>query len=75
MPPLEQHLQRVAEAVKLLLQRLAGVGDDTKAGAADAGTAASGNQGSAKPRFCIHCGAPYVAGNRFCTGCGKSSPA
>lgn len=74
-PPLEQHLQRVAEAVKLLLQRLAGVGGDTKAGAADTGSAASGNQAKAAPRFCIHCGAPHVAANRFCTGCGKPSAA
>jgi hypothetical protein len=37
-PPLEQHLQRVAEAVKALLQRLAGnLGGEAKAGAAASG--------------------------------------
>ena len=24
-----------------------------------------------KPQFCIHCGAPVVAGAKFCSGCGK----
>lgn len=24
-----------------------------------------------KPVFCIHCGAPVVAGAKFCSGCGK----
>jgi hypothetical protein len=69
-PPLEQHLQRVAQAVKLLLQRLAGgASEEAKASKpADA-------QAHAAPRFCIHCGARQVAGNRFCTGCGQPSPA
>lgn len=85
-PPLEQHLQRVAAAVKSLLQRLGGnVGPG--AGAAANGGAAADSRASEPPRqqaraqaqaavrFCIHCGARHVAGNRFCTGCGKPSPA
>ena len=82
-PPLEQHLQRVAEAVKLLLQRLAGnAGGEARASATASGNAASGSGASepprpraeAAPQFCIHCGARRVAGNRFCTGCGKQLP-
>ncbi len=78
-PPLEQHLQRVAETVKLLLQRLAGsAGDEPKAGAAASGSGAGEpprERAQAAPQFCIHCGARRVAGNRFCTGCGQPSPA
>jgi TIR domain len=84
-PPLEQHLQRVAEAVKLLLQRLGSIANSEAmaSAAAGGGAAAPGGgtgepprpQSQATPRFCIHCGAPRVVGNRFCTGCGKPLPA
>ncbi|HUQ10756.1 MAG TPA: toll/interleukin-1 receptor domain-containing protein [Steroidobacteraceae bacterium] len=83
-PPLESHLQRVAQAVKALLQRLAGnaAGTGSAAGDANAGAnagSAAGNNAREEPRaqpkaashFCIHCGARFAAGNRFCTGCGK----
>lgn len=73
-PPLESHLQRVAQAVKALLQRLAGgPGTESKAGAAWGGSETEPPRAQAKPptQFCIHCGARYAAGNRFCTGCGK----
>jgi len=79
-PPLEQHLQRVAQTVKLLLQRLAGVGAETKAGTTASDTAGSGSSAGepsrpqAPSQFCIHCGARRVADNRFCTGCGKPLP-
>lgn len=82
-PPLESHLQRVAQAVKALLQKLAGgAGGDTKAGiGANPETAGSSErdpprqQTKTASQFCIHCGARYVAGNRYCTGCGKPQPA
>jgi TIR domain-containing protein len=89
-PPLESHLQRLAEAVKLLLQRLDGGNRGSNGAPAPGATSAPGPapaagttreqeppriQPSAAPRFCIHCGARHVAGNRFCTGCGKPSPA
>lgn len=68
-PPLESHLQRVAQAVKALLQRLAGNnGADTSAGTTEPPPR---QQANAPLQFCIHCGARRVAGNRFCTGCGK----
>jgi hypothetical protein len=79
-PPLESHLQRVAQAVKALLQRLAGSGGTGPAADAQASASAfAAGAGQDPPRappkaasqFCIHCGARYVAGNRFCTGCGK----
>jgi hypothetical protein len=76
-PPLESHLQRVAQAVKALLQRLAGhAGDDARANAERAaGSAAEKEpprqQANTPAQFCIHCGARRVPGNRFCTGCGK----
>lgn len=73
-PPLESHLQRVSQAVKALLQRLAGsTGSDANTGSAAPDT--EREQPRAQPKattqFCIHCGARFVAGNRFCTGCGK----
>lgn len=72
-PPLESHLHRVAEAVKLLLQRLAGVAaGDAKT--AQSGGAASAARTSEAPQFCIQCGARRMAGNRFCTGCGSPLP-
>lgn len=78
-PPLESHLQRVAQAVKALLQRLAGNAGGEAPDAASRSGASSGDrdpprqQSSAPLQFCIHCGARRVAGNRFCTGCGKAS--
>jgi hypothetical protein len=82
-PPLESHLQRVAQAVKALLQRLAGnANGDTKADS-PLGSGGSGagerepprQQAQAPVQFCIHCGARRVPGNRFCTGCGKPASA
>lgn len=70
-PPLEQHLQRVASAVKSLLQRLSGSGGDART--EDAPRAQAEPRKQAAPQFCIHCGARRVAGNRFCIGCGRPS--
>jgi hypothetical protein len=70
-PPLESHLQRVAQAVKALLQRLAGNnGPETSAGTTGPEPPPR-EQANVPLQFCIHCGARRVAGNRFCTGCGK----
>lgn len=77
-PPLESHLQRVAQAVKALLQRLAGnVGGEPAEPASRGGSSSSDREAprqhsNAPVQFCIHCGARRVAGNRFCTGCGKA---
>lgn len=71
-PPLEQHLLRLAETLKLLMVRLnhAGVGASVETAGKDA------KRESAVPpvQFCIHCGARRQPGNRFCTSCGKSLP-
>jgi hypothetical protein len=74
-PPLEQHLLRLAETLKLLMVRL----DRAGIGAAPDSSNANGDarEPSAPPpvQFCIHCGARRQAGNRFCIGCGKPLPA
>lgn len=72
-PPLESHLQRVAQAVKALMQRLAGNGGDAAGGTASGEREQPRQQANAPVQCCIHCGARRVAGNRFCTGCGKPS--
>lgn len=72
-PPLEQHLGRLADTVKLLISRLqkngAGAGAENAA-APDARTTTPDAPG---PLFCIHCGARLNPGDIFCTGCGKKT--
>jgi len=82
-PPLEQHLERLADTVNVLmskLQKIAGVSDT-------AGNEASAAENSAtlgapvdspndvtEPQFCIQCGTRLNPGDIFCSGCGKKTP-
>lgn len=82
-PPLEQHLGRLAETVKLLILKLQkkevddGMPDndlepDVKNKIApDEPVTEAGDD--IEPRFCIQCGTRLNDGDIFCTGCGKKT--
>lgn len=81
-PPLEQHLGRLADTVKLLISKLQKHVADADTGGNDAANAmntttlgapiATPNE-APEPRFCIECGARLNPGDVFCTGCGKKT--
>lgn len=65
--PLEQHLGRLAETIKLLLSKLHNVDvPDVKNPEADVFP-----EEAAKLCFCIQCGNRLNPGDVFCTGCGE----
>lgn len=80
--PLEQHLGRLADTIKLLMSKLqknvvdAGTGGNDASGAEStitsdaAGVSSNDDIG---PRFCIQCGARLHPGDVFCIGCGKKA--
>ncbi|TAN84399.1 MAG: TIR domain-containing protein [Gallionella sp.] len=81
-PPLEQHLGRLADTIKLLISKLqknvadAGAGGKDAGGAEDAATSGDpivSPDGDTGPRFCIQCGNRLNPGDVFCTGCGKKT--
>ena len=75
-PPLEQHLQRLAETVAILLQRMSGGSAPGAAKPAAAGPRAAEpppRPKAAEPQataFCMQCGKRRTGSDRFCTGCG-----
>lgn len=68
--PLEQHLGRLAETIKLLLSKLHNIHEnDVENSREDAQ-----RDVAAELRFCIQCGNPMNADNLFCTDCGARAP-
>lgn len=76
-PPLEQHLGRLADTVKLLISKLQKneVDIDGETSGAENGITPGISKPSPEvatgPQFCINCGARLNPGDVFCTACGK----
>ena len=67
-PPLEQHLGRLAETIKLLISKLQQTLGDP--GVENPQTDVF-PQEAAELHFCIQCGNRLDPGDAFCTGCGE----
>jgi hypothetical protein len=74
-PPLEQHLARLAQTAKLLINRVEMEVTDSVEPACNntAATAAGVRSGAEEPimQFCIHCGTQFNPGDIFCVRCGQ----
>ena len=61
-PPLEAHLQRLAESVKVLLTKLSSKSSQDVASALPT---------PPRVRYCIYCGTRNDVQNKFCIACGR----
>lgn len=79
-PPLEQHLGRLAETIKLLIVKLQRHLPEVETAARENPPAENDNAKAPAPpepaaefRFCIQCGNRLNADDVFCTGCGEKT--